>query len=115
MKARQKLRDEGKPVTEYDAPPPDPITANLRTLFDELPVAPPNAKELEKKVAGAVADAIAKAPPQVDMKAQIAKAANDGAAALAKPRVPRSRCGLGGRRRPGRRRRCRRRSRRSTR
>jgi len=88
MKARQKLRDEGKPVTEYDTPPPDPITANLRTLFDQLPIAPPNAKELEKKVAGGVADAIAKAPPQADMKAQIAKAANDGAAMLAKPKIP---------------------------
>ncbi len=88
MKARQKLRDEGKPVTEYDTPPPDPITANLRVLFDQLPVAPPNAQELEKKVASGVADAIANAPPQVDMKAQIAKAANDGATELAKPKIP---------------------------
>jgi uncharacterized protein YjbI with pentapeptide repeats len=86
MKARQKLRDEGKPVAEYDTPPPDPITANLRAAFDLLPVAPPNAKELEMKVAAGVAGAIAKAPPKVDAKAPIAKAANDAAAGLAKPK-----------------------------
>ena len=88
MKARQKLRDEGQPVSQHDAPPPDPMTANLRTLLDKLPVALPNAKELEAKVAAAVASAMAKAPPQVDMKAQIAKVANDAAQAMAKPRVP---------------------------
>jgi uncharacterized protein YjbI with pentapeptide repeats len=88
MKARQKARDEGRPVSQHDAPPPDPITANLRTLLDQLPVALPNAKDLEERVAGAVASAIAKAPPEVDIKAQIAKAANDAAEVLAKPKVP---------------------------
>jgi uncharacterized protein YjbI with pentapeptide repeats len=87
MKARQKLRAEGKPVSQHDAPPPDPMTANLRALFDELPVAPANAGELEKNVAAAVANAIAKAPPQVDAKAQIARMANDAGEVLAKPRI----------------------------
>jgi uncharacterized protein YjbI with pentapeptide repeats len=87
MKTRTQARRDGRPVARYDAAPPDPMTANLRTVLDRLPVALPNAKELEKKVADAVANAIAKAPPQVDMKGQIAKAANDAAMAIAKPRV----------------------------
>ncbi len=87
MKARQKLRDEGKPVVQYDTPAPDPMTANLRTLLDKLPVALPNAKEIEAQLAAAVASAIAKAPPGVDMKAQLQKAANGSAAELAKPKV----------------------------
>ena len=88
MQARQKARDEGRPVSQHDAPAPDPVTANLRTLLDQLPVALPNAKALEASLAGSVAAAIAKAPPQVDLKAEIAKAANDVATALAKRRVP---------------------------
>lgn len=87
MQARQKARDEGRPVSQHDAPAPDPLTASVRALFDQLPVAPANAKEVEQKVAEAVAAAIAKAPPQVDVKGQIAKAANDATAALARPRV----------------------------
>ena len=87
MKARQKLQDEGKPVSQHDAPPPDPMTANLRTLLDKLPIALPNAKEIEAKVASAIASAFAKAPPQVDMKGKIARAANDAAQEMAKPKV----------------------------
>lgn len=87
MKARQQARDEGRPVSQHQAPAPDPMTANLRALFDKLPVALPNAKEIEAKVAGAVANAINRAPPQVDMKALIAKAANDAAQEMAKPKV----------------------------
>ena len=87
MKARKLAREEGRPVSQHDGPPADAMTANLRTLLDQLPAARPDAKELEKKVADAVANAIAKAPPQVDVKGQIAKAANDAAIALAKPRV----------------------------
>ncbi|MGD0524832.1 MAG: DUF2169 domain-containing protein [Polyangiaceae bacterium] len=87
MKLRKRAREEGRPVAFYDAPPPDPMTANLRTVLDGLPVTLPDARAMEQKVADAVASAIAKAPPQVDMKAQIAKAANDAAIAIAKPRV----------------------------
>jgi len=87
MKEHNRAREEGRPVSQHDAPAPDPVTANLRTMFDQLPVALPNAREIEKKVADAVAAAIAKAPPQIDLKAQIAKAANDAAIALAKPKV----------------------------
>jgi uncharacterized protein YjbI with pentapeptide repeats len=88
MKARKKAREEGKPVSHHDSPAPDPVTAALRALLDKLPVSLPNAKELEDNVAAAVAAAIAKAPPQVDMKAEIAKAANDATRALEKPRIP---------------------------
>jgi uncharacterized protein YjbI with pentapeptide repeats len=88
MKARTKARAEGEPLSKHDAPPADPLTASLRTLFDKLPVALPNAQAIEKQVADAVASAIAKAPPQVDMKGQIAKVANDMALSLAKPKVP---------------------------
>ncbi len=79
MKERQKARDEGRPVAHHDAPPADPMTAVLRKQLDLLPVALPNAKELEKQVADAVARATATSPPGVDMKAQIAQmaAAND--------------------------------------
>ena len=87
VKARVRAREGGSPVSQHEAPAPDPVTANLRTLFDKLPVALPNDSELQKHVADAVAATIAKAPPQVDVKGQIAKAANDAAIALAKPKV----------------------------
>jgi uncharacterized protein YjbI with pentapeptide repeats len=88
MKARQKARDEGMPVSKHDGPPPDALTASLRAMFDKLPVSLPGAKDIEQKVAAAVASAIASGPPQVDVKAQIAQVANDMAASLAKPSIP---------------------------
>lgn len=88
MKARQRARGEGRPVSQHDPPPPDPVTANLRALFDELPLAPPNAKELEERVARAVATTIEKAPPKVDAKAEIAKVAARGTTSPARSSVP---------------------------
>jgi uncharacterized protein YjbI with pentapeptide repeats len=87
MSARTAARVEGRPVTHYDAPPPDPLTGSLRKLFDRMPVAPPGAKETEAKVAAAVAQAIAKAPPQANMVDQIAKMALGMEAQLAKPQL----------------------------
>lgn len=79
MKERQEARDEGRPVSQHDAPAPDPMTESLRKQLDALPIALPNAKELEKQVADAVARAVATPRPDVDMKAEIARmaAAND--------------------------------------
>jgi uncharacterized protein YjbI with pentapeptide repeats len=88
MQARQEARDAGRPVSAPAGPPPDPLTANLRALLDALPVALPNARAIEDQTAAAVARAVASAPPGVDVKAQIARVANDAAAELSKPRIP---------------------------
>ena len=88
MKARELARQEGRPLSQYDAPPPDPLTATMRAQMDSLPVALPGAKGIDAKVAQAVAAAIARATPQVDVAGQIAKAANDAALLLAKPAIP---------------------------
>lgn len=85
MKARQKAREEGRPVVAHAAPPADPLSAMVRTTFDAAPVASPNAKDVEKQVADAVARAIAKSPPGVDTKGNIARAANDASAQALKP------------------------------
>lgn len=84
MKRRKQDRDEGRePV--HAAPAPDPMTANLRKQLDMLPVAIPGAQALENQIAGAVASAVANAPPGVDMKAQIAGMAAANAQSLAGP------------------------------
>ncbi len=88
MKARKAARAEGRPVSQHDGPPPDPATALLRAQLDLLPVAPTGGKDMEKGVAGSAASAIAKAPPGVDVKAQMATAANDALKRLAKPSPP---------------------------
>lgn len=82
MKRRAEERKQDKQPAAAE-PAPDPVTAALRKQLDMLPAPFPGAGELEKQVAGAVALAIAKAPPQVDMKAKVADAAADMARSLA--------------------------------
>jgi uncharacterized protein YjbI with pentapeptide repeats len=89
MKARKQARDEGRPVSQHAAPPPDPLTAALRAQLDMLPAPLPNAAAVEKSVADAVARLIAASPPQADAGGQVAKVANDMARrAAAPPSVP---------------------------
>jgi uncharacterized protein YjbI with pentapeptide repeats len=87
MKLRLADHTKGAAPAEPREPAPDPLTARLRDQLAALPGPVAGANDMERSIASAVAQATAKAPPGVDMKAKLAEMA---AAAPKPPAVRKS-------------------------